>query len=57
MIHYCAECGEQFAPVEYREVPDGEEEFCSNECEDKFAERIEFTDIYGVTFSGGAPVF
>jgi hypothetical protein len=53
MIHYCAECGEEFAPVEYREVPEGEAEFCSDECED----RREFTDIYDVTFSGGAPVF
>lgn len=57
MIHYCAECGEEFAPVEYRKVPEGEEEFCSNECEDRYAERVEFTDIYGVTFTGGAPVF
>lgn len=57
MIHYCAECGDGFAPVEYREVPAGELEFCSDECEDKSVDRDEFTEVYDEARYGGARVF
>lgn len=44
MAHYCSTCGEEFDPVEYREVPAGEEEFCSPECEELFdlGERMSY---------------
>lgn len=57
MIHYCSWCGNEFAPVEYREVPAGELEFCSDSCEDASLEADEASMIYREAFAGGASVF
>lgn len=57
MIHYCAWCGDEFAPVEYREAVAGEREFCSDSCEDASLEADEASMVYSLAFSGGASVF
>lgn len=54
---FCAICGDQYDPVEYRPAdPDGEN-FCSAECEDEFNEEDELTVLYIHSRYSGAPVF
>jgi len=55
---WCTECGEEYAPVEYNPAPldPFTPRFCSDEHEQAWIDREEFTAIY---WSAGdpAPVF
>lgn len=54
---FCSECGDQFDPVEYRQIdPDGEN-FCSSECEDEWNATEELAEIYFESRYGAAPLF
>ena len=54
MQRWCAECGDQFDPVEYR-IPDPDEPaFCSSECEDDYYEAMMVEQVIAEAGSAGS---
>lgn len=58
MAVHCAECRDQFHPIEGQELPAGVEDpqFCSADCEDAWWSRVEASEVYDEAATG-APVF
>lgn len=66
MNAYCARCGDEYDPVEYRPAPVDPDEprFCSDDCQERYEEMdeqdrldTEFSEIYNEDRYGGAPIF
>lgn len=56
---YCTQCTDEYEPVEYNEPsldPD-ELNFCSDGCEETFAEEERARTAYHEARHGGAPIF
>lgn len=54
---YCAFCGDEYDPVEYRAVVDPDEpSFCSGGCEEDYFVAEELTEIYDQGRRAGAPI-
>lgn len=57
-IARCTYCTDEYDPVEYVTVPQDPDEpqFCSDDCEQRYWEAVEFEQVYNEAGSG-APVF
>lgn len=58
MLSVCTGCGDSYDPVEYRPAPIDPDEprFCSDGCEDSWADTEEFDQVYNEAGTG-APVY
>lgn len=56
---WCAQCGDEFEPVEYRplEIDEDEPNYCSAECEDTYLDQVDAELEYDVARYEGASVF
>lgn len=56
-IHFCANCGDEYDPIEGEFPSVDEPSFCSGDCEDEYNRQLDNDLAYELGYTQGASVF